>query len=166
MFEEPNRHGQTISHHGRHRRFNVLRSGSRAILEQLVVKADQTQVITLPGNPGVVVVGNPSMADATVAGNQVFVHGKLFGTTNIIILDVDGNQMAAFEVTVMRPAQSAMVMYKGGSAFSYVCAPDCEMTFHIGDQINRYAGVTEEAKQKIQLATGKAGEEEQPSGGQ
>ncbi|MFN0190946.1 MAG: pilus assembly protein N-terminal domain-containing protein, partial [Aestuariivirga sp.] len=93
-------------------------------MEQLVVKADQTQVITLPGNPGVVVVGNPSMADATVAGNQVFVHGKLFGTTNIIILDVDGNQMAAFEVTVMRPAQSAMVMYKGGSAFSYVCAPD------------------------------------------
>jgi hypothetical protein len=134
-------------------------------MEQLVVKADQTQIITLPANPGMIVVGNPSMADATVAGNQVFVHGKLFGTTNLVVLDVDGNQMAAFEVTVMRPAQSAMVIYKAGSAFSYVCAPDCEATFHVGDNINRFAGVTEEAKQKIQLATGKGGDEEQQGGG-
>jgi hypothetical protein len=140
-------------------------AGAYAV-EQLVVKADQTQIITLPANPGMVVVGNPSMADATVAGNQVFVHGKLFGNTNIIILDVDGNQMAAFDVTVMRPAQSAMVVYKAGSAFSYVCAPDCEMTFHLGDNIGRFSGVTEEAKQKIQLATGKAGDDEQQNGGQ
>jgi hypothetical protein len=150
---------------------NLIRTGLLSVLfvtalqaqaaEKLVIKADQSQVITLPATPGAVVVGNPSLADVTVAGNQLFVHGRLFGTTNVIVLDNDGNQSASFEVTVMRGGSDNLVVYKSASAFSYVCSPDCEMTFHVGDNISRFAGVTEEAKVKIQLATGNTGNDDQ-----
>ena len=63
--------------------------------QELIIKTDQTQLINVSGNPGAVVIGNPSIADATVHGDKVFVHGRAYGSTNLIILDQDGNQLAS-----------------------------------------------------------------------
>lgn len=132
--------------------------------ESLTLLTDQTQLLALSGTPATVVVGNPSIADVTIQGNEVFLHGRAFGTTNIIIMDAAGTRLSDFEVTVMKGGSNDVAMYKAGSRFSYVCAPDCEATFQVGDNAGIFGLVTEQAKQKINLATGKtASEAEQPA---
>ena len=68
--------------------------------QELIIKTDQTQLINVAGVPGAVIIGNPSIADATVHGDKIFVHGRAFGSTNLIILDENGNQLASLDITV------------------------------------------------------------------
>ncbi len=94
--------------------------------QELVIKTDQTQLINVSGTPGAVVIGNPSIADATVHGNKIFVHGRAFGSTNLIILDQNGNQLASLDITVQLGGENNLALYKAGARYSYVCAPGCE----------------------------------------
>src|SRR5262245_56079562 len=81
----------------------------------VVVMNDQAKLVSISGGvPATVVVGNPNIADVTVQGDQVFVHGRNFGTTNMIVLDREGNQLAAFDVTVMVGGTNNVAVYKGG----------------------------------------------------
>ena len=100
-----------------------LHTSASLAAQQLVIKTDQTQLISVSGNPGTVVIGNPSIADVTVHGNKLFVHGRAYGTTNLIILDENGNQLSALDITVMLGGENNLQIYKAGARFSYVCAP-------------------------------------------
>ena len=122
--------------------------------EQLILLTDRTQLLALSGTPATVVVGNPSIADVTIQGNEVFLHGRAFGTTNIIIMDAAGTRLSDVEVTVMKGGSNDVTVYKAGNRFSYVCAPGCEATFHVGDDAAFFSQVTGQAKQKVNLATG------------
>ncbi len=130
--------------------------------ETLTLLTDQTQLLALSGTPATVVVGNPSIADVTIQGNEVFLHGKAFGTTNIIIMDAAGTRLADFEVTVMKNGSHDVAMWKGGGRYSYVCAPDCEVTFHVGDHPPTFDNWTSQSKAKLNLATGKTSSEAEP----
>ena len=130
----------------------------------LVIYTDQSKVISIPRAPGVVVVGNPSIADVTIQGQNVFVHGRSFGTTNVIILDEDGAQLADFEVDVQLGGQNNVSLYKAGSLYSYVCAGDCESVMHTGDNPDYFKDwVLKPNQEKINLATGqKSAEANEP----
>ena len=69
----------------------------------LTIETDQSQMVILPALPGSVVIGNPTIADATVEGTKLFIHGRGFGTTNLLILDLSGNEMASFDVFGSNP---------------------------------------------------------------
>jgi Pilus formation protein N terminal region len=97
-------------------------TGKVVAAELLVVQVDKTQIISLSEEPGIVVVGNPSMADVSVNGKHVFVHGHSFGDTNLIIIDKNGNQLANFDLTVQHNSSNALAMYKAGNRTSYTCA--------------------------------------------
>jgi Pilus formation protein N terminal region len=139
-------------------------AGPAAAAEQLTIKADQAMMINVPGEPGAIVVGNPSIADATANGKQIFLHGRIWGTTNIIILDTLGAQLASFEVTVVRGGDYNVVTWRGGAAYSSVCAPDCEKALQIGDSPkDRFQPLSEEIMTKINIATGKTSTEATPA---
>jgi hypothetical protein len=120
----------------------------------LVLKTDQTQVMTMSAPPGTVVVGNPSIADITIEGSQVFLHGRAFGTTNLIIFDQKGNVTYDFEVTVQNGATNDVSVYKAGAVYSYVCMPNCEGTLHVGDAPGWFSGVMSQMGSKSGMATG------------
>jgi hypothetical protein len=128
--------------------------------EPLVLLTDQTQLLTLPRPAGTIVVGNPTFADVTVQGQLVFLHGRGFGTTNIIIMDEAGAQMADFEVTVQMGGSNNLAMYKAGQRFSYVCAPNCEGTLQVGDPVGWLGKeIAAAIMTKTNLATGKTAQE-------
>jgi hypothetical protein len=112
--------------------FSLAATASQAA-EDLVVNSDQTQLLDIKGLAGAVVVGNPSIADASVHGNKVFVHGRAYGSTNIIILDPDGNALADYNVTVKLGGDNNVALYRGAMRYSYVCAPLCESTMEPAD---------------------------------
>ena len=124
--------------------------------EELIIKTDQTQLLTVSAAPGAAVVGNPSIADVTVHGTQIFLHGRSYGETNLIILDVDGNQLANFDIVVQNRANNAIALYKAGGRSTFVCAPDCETSLQIGDQTDYFENNSKQTTTKSSLASGSA----------
>lgn len=133
----------------------ILSSSAAFAAQELVVKTDQTQLLSISGSPGAVVVGNPSIADATVHGSQIFVHGRAFGSTNLIVLDHDGNQVASFDITVQIGGSNNMALFKAGSRYSYVCAPLCEAAMQVDDEHQWTEDIIKLNQKKTDLATGK-----------
>jgi len=78
-----------------------------------------------------VVVGNPSIADVTVQDNMVVLMGRNYGVTNLIILDRQGNQLAALDVTVQITDKNAVQVFKAGGRMTLACAPMCEQTLPV-----------------------------------
>lgn len=136
--------------------------------QELIIKTDQTQLVSISGVPGAVVIGNPSIADATVHGNKIFIHGRAFGSTNLIILDENGNQLSALEITVQRGGENNLAIYKAGARYSYVCAPSCEATLQSGDLPDWFSDIARMDGRKSGAATGKtsADSEQAPAAAQ
>jgi hypothetical protein len=138
-----------------------LHTSASLAAQQLVVKTDQTQLISVSGNPGTVVIGNPSIADVTVHGNKLFVHGRAYGTTNLIILDENGNQLSNLDITVMLGGENNLQIYKAGARYSYVCAPGCEGTLQSGDASGFFGDISKMDAKKSGTAQGKASTEQE-----
>jgi hypothetical protein len=138
-------------------------TGKVVAAELLVVQVDKTQIISLSEEPGIVVVGNPSMADVSVNGKHVFVHGHSFGDTNLIIIDKNGNQLANFDLTVQHNSSNALAMYKAGNRTSYTCAPLCEITMQPGDPLEYVQKVISTNQAKLDFATGRKPDPAAPS---
>jgi hypothetical protein len=130
-------------------------------VQELIIKTDQTQLIDVSGSPGAVVIGNPSIADATVHANKIFIHGRAFGSTNLIILDQSGNQLVSLNITVQLGGDNNVALYKAGSRYSYVCAPDCEANLQAGDQVDWFGDIAKMETKKSDIATGKASSDSQ-----
>lgn len=122
----------------------------------LSLKTDQTQVMTMDAPPGNIVVGNPSIADITIEGNQLFLHGRGYGTTNMIIFDSKGNVAYDFEVTVQDGGANNNITMISGSQMmqTYSCMPTCQVTLHVGDNSGYFGSVISAMGAKNGAATG------------
>lgn len=129
--------------------------GPAAAASDIVINADQAKIITVSGQPGTVVVGNPSIADVTVQGDRVVLMGRNYGVTNLIILDRDGNQLAALDVTVQITDKNAVHVYKAGGRMSLACAPVCEQTLQVGDDAAKvFDPLARQIQTKSEIANG------------
>lgn len=113
--------------------------------QPLLLSANQTSLMTLQETPGTVVVGNPAIADVTVEGKQLLLHGRYYGTTNVMLLDKQGNLVNDFEVTVGDTSSTRVTLYRGAiQPFTYSCAGDCEFTLNQGDNRDHFQSVASE----------------------
>jgi len=121
--------------------------------QKLVLTTNQTSVMNMSNSPGTVVVGNPSIADVTVQGRQVFLHGRAFGTTNIMFFDAKGEFIQDYEVVVQEGSSSEVSLYRSGVSFTYVCANDCQPVLHPGDDKDWNAMVSGQMRMISNMAT-------------
>src|SRR5262249_54530635 len=127
----------------------------------VTIYTDQAKILQLTGKPSTIVVGNPSIADVTVQGERVVLMGRSYGVTNIIILDQDGKQLAALDVTVQITDKNAVHVFKAGGRMSLVCAPVCEQTLQVGDDpVKAFDPLVKEIQTKNDLASGSAAKAE------
>ena len=138
---------------------------SMALAQQLIsVEIDHSQMISISTNPGAVVIGNPSIADVSIQGDKMFIHGRTFGQTNLIVLDLEGNEIMSYELAVKHVSSTALAVFRGDGAgvyggggvarFSYSCAPFCEATLQTGDQKGFFDDNLGQASSKTKFATG------------
>lgn len=107
---------------------------SAAISHGMTVTMDQARIIRLPSHVSTLVIGNPLIADATVQrGGLMVLTGKSVGSTNLIALDVRGEQLMAIQIRVRPQHDSVVQVYRGADRETYSCAPTCERTIAIGD---------------------------------
>ncbi len=122
--------------------------------QMLEIQADETQMMTIPASPGAVIIGNPSIADVSIDGDRVFVHGRGFGQTTLLILDPEGKQLASFDISVKHTQVSNVAVFKGIDRESYSCAPYCETELQIGDNIDHFKNVSDAIMKKLEISTG------------
>jgi Pilus formation protein N terminal region len=122
--------------------------------QYLEIQADESQMLTIAAAPGAVIIGNPSIADVSIDGNHVFLHGRGFGQTTLLILDATGNQLANFDIAVKHTQVTSVALFKGPDRFSYSCAPYCETELQIGDQVDHFKDLSDAWQKKSEIATG------------
>ena len=92
----------------------------------LVILNDHMRRVRLERDAGTILVGNPLIADVTVLGNDtIFVSARSIGSTNIIALDKDGNEIVTFEVFVREPRTKRVMLRNLDVVENYQCAPNC-----------------------------------------
>jgi len=99
------------------------------------VELNKTEVVRLPGNASAVVIGNPKIADVSVhAVDTLFVVGRGFGETNLIVLDSQGRTMMNADIQVVSTTpQNGVRLHNAKSRETYACAPYCQPAPVLGD---------------------------------
>ena len=95
--------------------------------DMLRVYMDHARVLKLDRAVSKVIVGNSKVADATVADAKTIVlTGRSFGTTNIVLLDSDGNAILDQTVLVSIDEGNTVRVYRQTDRTVLSCSPECE----------------------------------------
>jgi Flp pilus assembly secretin CpaC len=129
---------------------------SAQMLDDIIVKYDQSQLLTLPRQAAEIVVGNPVIASVSVqSGNLLVVTGKSFGITNMIVLDAKREVIFEKRVLVKREDARVVNLQRGTLRQTFNCTPQCNPTVTIGDD-PAYFDSTLKAAEKKQSMSEKA----------
>ena len=136
--------------------------GVASAAEVIAVETDRSIMMNLPASPGAIVIGNPSIADVSVNGDKIFLHGRGFGQTNLIVLDLDGKKIMDYDLVVRNSADSVVAVYSPGGFYnsdgptrrSYTCLPNCEAQFQVGDDTSFFNNTISQTGDKLKLGTG------------
>ncbi len=101
-----------------------------AAAEPLTVAIDHSSRLNVQGAAASVVVGNPQVADVTVVDSHtLFVSGRGYGETDVVVLDGAGRTIYAGEIMVGTPGGGRVSIYRGNERTDMACAPGCEVSF-------------------------------------
>ena len=133
----------------------VLTSIAHAKAEDFNVVLDQAGILKLPERAATIVIGNPSIADASLqTGGLLVVTGKGFGTTNLIALDSRGNALAEYTLNVSSPRDGRITVWRGVERETWACAPRCEHSIALGDASGYFEAAVSQAGTRNGASTG------------
>lgn len=111
----------------------------------ITVEAGKAKAIKLKTNADSVIIGNPNIADVAVHDDTLlFVTGKSYGTTNLMIFDNEGNTIHSSDVVVTANTATWVSVKRAGTNFTYDCSPTCRPTLSPGDDNSHYQNVGEQ----------------------
>lgn len=132
-------------------------AGASEQAEPVIVTVDRARVFRVSRPAATVIVGNPSIADATIEDERTLVlTGRSFGVTNLIILDVDGDPIVDQTLVVRGHENNTVRIYRRSDRVTLACAPVCEPTLTIGDNSDSFAFANEQIKARNELSDGDA----------
>lgn len=92
----------------------------------LSVEVDHVTRLNLNGSAASVIVGNPQIADVTVVdAHTLFVSGRAYGVTEIVVLDGAGRSIYQGEVVVSAPSSGQVRVWRGTSVTNMACSATC-----------------------------------------
>jgi len=113
------------------------------------VELNKTEIVRLSEPASAVSIGNPKIADVSVhSADTVFVLGRGYGQTNLIVLNSAGETILDADIQVVAPVSVGNVrLYSGGERETYSCAPYCLPAPVLGDSVDFVVVNTPEAPQ-------------------
>lgn len=115
----------------------ALLSGATAMAATpFQVPLDQARPLVLKAPASGVVIGNPSIAGVTLQSDQLlFVTGKSYGTTNLIVVGENGRPVYEGLVTVTtdESADTTLTLTRGTATIRQSCTPVCRKTPDLSD---------------------------------
>ena len=108
--------------------------------ETVRVTIDFAKIVRLNEPASTVIVGNSGIVEAAIEDDKTMIlTGQAPGTTNIIVMDVDGNEIENVRVVVATDTRELTTVYQGTERRSYSCQPRCEQIAVIGDDQDAFA---------------------------
>lgn len=106
----------------------MLAGGARAEdSSYLKVSLDHARILKLDRPVSKVIIGNDQIADATVADTRTIVlTGRKFGTTNLVLLDAQGNAIVDEKLLVTLDEVDTIRVYRQTDRKVLFCATSCE----------------------------------------
>lgn len=119
----------------------------------VIVTVDRAKVFRVSRAAATVIVGNPSIADATIEDEKTLVlTGRSFGVTNLIILDADGEAIVDETIVVRGHETNTLRIYRRSYRETQACAPVCEPTLTIGDNSESFSYASEQIRERNALS--------------
>jgi Flp pilus assembly secretin CpaC len=105
----------------------VVSAPAAAADDVLRVYMNSARILKLDRAVSKVIVGNSEVADATVADSKTIVlTGRAYGTTNLVLLDADGNAIVDERILVSIDESNTVRVYKATDRTVLSCTPNCE----------------------------------------
>ena len=121
------------------------------------VAIDHARVLQIDRTAGTVIVGNPAIVDIEVlSADRLVLTGKSYGITNIVILDREGEVLIDEQVAVQTFEDNTLRVYRQAQRQTYACAPKCEPTITIGDNIEAFSMASQQYGVRLGMAEGAA----------
>lgn len=93
----------------------------------LKISLDHARILKLDRAVSKVIIGNDQIADATVADTRTIVlTGRAFGTTNLVLLDSQGNAIVDEKLLVTLDEADTVRIYRQTDRDMLFCANSCE----------------------------------------
>ena len=95
--------------------------------DMLRVSMNHARVLKLDRPVSKVIIGNSKVADATVADAKTIVlTGRSFGTTNLVLLDAEGNAIVDERILVSIDEGNTVRVFRQTARTVLSCTPNCE----------------------------------------
>lgn len=107
----------------------MMSMAAPALAEEPLMRVymDHARVLKLDRPVSKVIIGNADVADATVADAQTIVlTGRNFGTTNLVLLDADGNAIVDERILVSIDEGNTVRVFRQTDRSVLSCTPNCE----------------------------------------
>jgi Flp pilus assembly secretin CpaC len=110
--------------------------------EPIAIIIDRAKVMHISRPADTIIIGNPSIADATIQDNQtLIITGRSYGSTNLIVLDAAGQPIADEVLMVQANDEAVVTVFKRSSRVTLSCTPQCAPTLTIGDSGETFESV-------------------------
>ncbi|MCD1265064.1 hypothetical protein B5M44_16920 [Shinella sumterensis] len=109
--------------------FLLLSAGASAMAQEQLMRVymDHARVLRLDRPVSKVIIGNAQVADATVAdAKTIVITGRSFGTTNLVLLDADGNAIVDERILVSIDEGNTVRVFRQTERSVLSCTPNCE----------------------------------------
>jgi Flp pilus assembly secretin CpaC len=118
-----------------------------AAADDISVALDQARGLSLGAAAKGVVIGNPTIAGVTVQSERLlFITGKSYGTTNLIVVGENGRPIYSGRITVVPDERGAVIMNRGGWTVRFDCAPECRRRPDISEDPQAFTQTNEQIK--------------------
>ncbi|WP_213270850.1 pilus assembly protein N-terminal domain-containing protein [Hyphomonas sp.] len=132
-----------------------LAVASIAQAQQLSVEASKTVPLRLAGSASSIVIGNKNIADVAVHDERlIFVTGKSYGTTNLMVFNKAGEEVYSAEVVVTANSSNLVTVNRAGQNQTYDCAPVCRSALTLGDDPAYFSNLIQQQLQAQTLTGG------------
>jgi Flp pilus assembly secretin CpaC len=122
---------------------------------EVQVALDQSRPISLPDSATGVVIGNPSVAGVSVQNDRLlFVTGRSYGSTNLIVVGPTGRPIFETRVTVVPDETNVVMVTRGAATARLDCNPLCRRRPDISDDPNAFSQTNEQIATRNSQATG------------
>lgn len=123
--------------------------------QQLSIEASKTVPLRLSGSASSIVVGNKNIADVAVHDERlIFVTGKSYGTTNLMVFNKAGEEIYSADVVVTANSSNLVTINRAGQNQTYDCAPVCRAALTLGDEPGYFSSLIQQQLQTQALTEG------------
>ena len=131
----------------------ALAAGSTNTGSVLEVTIDRAKVIRIDKPADTIIIGNPSIVDATIQdANTLILTGRSYGVTNLIVLDSNGDPIVDETIVVKSHETHTVRIYRRSLREAFACSPVCEPTLTIGDNTEAFDSALSQINNRNKLS--------------